>query len=103
MDSKQTGGIDYEEFRNFVDSGEKNDQEDLREAFNILDVDGTGKVTIDQLIKGFQNLGEVLDQEEAQRLMNEANLSGDQDHLNFEEFTRLMNTEHNGEFTLFNH
>ena len=47
IDEKKTGAVDFDEFKNFIESGETNDQEDLREAFNLLDKEGTGNITVE--------------------------------------------------------
>ena len=57
--------------------------EDLRQAFNVFDKDGTGKISAAELRHVMSNLGEKLTEEEVDEMLREADVDGDGE-INYE-------------------
>ncbi|KAH3853236.1 calmodulin-A-like [Dreissena polymorpha] len=91
VDADGSGMIEFPEFltmmvRNMRDI---DTVEDLRQAFNVFDKDGTGKISAAELRHVMSNLGEKLTEEEVDEMLREADVDGDGE-INYEEFVQLM-------------
>lgn len=77
--------IDFEEFlimmgrRTVADDSE----EEMRQAFRVLDADGNGYITPRELHRVMRNLGENLTDEEITEMVKQADLDGD-GRINYE-------------------
>lgn len=67
----------------------ENAEEEMREAFQIFDSDGNGKITSEELRLIMENLGEKLTDEEIDDMVKEADIDGDGE-INYEEFVKMM-------------
>lgn len=88
------GTIDFEEFIQMMPAASRNErdenaEEEMREAFQIFDADGNGKITSEELRLIMENLGEKLTEEEIEDMVKEADIDGDGE-INYEEFVRMM-------------
>jgi Ca2+-binding EF-hand superfamily protein len=93
-DIDNSGSIDFEEFLLMMCSKLKDSvdqQEEARVAFKLFDSDGNGKVDVDELYKAMIQLGETITLEDAQNMLNEADLDGD-GFIDEEEFCKMMST-----------
>jgi calmodulin len=92
VDSNNDGTVDFDEFVILMAKQlkiEQDREEELVEVYKVFDVDGDGKISIDDLIKKFSDLGETLSEEEAARLIKTADKTKDT-YINFTEFVKVM-------------
>merc|ERR1712178_215902 len=66
--------------------------EEIREAFNLFDADNSGKISLRNLRRVAQELGENIDEEELQDMINQADRDGE---INIDEFYRIMKKKGN--------
>lgn len=83
--------IDFLEFLEMMakKGNHTNSEDELIEAFKVFDKDGNGFITSKELKHVMTNLGEKLTIEEAEEMINEADLDGD-GQINYEEFVKMM-------------
>uniref|UniRef100_A0ACB8E8I4 Uncharacterized protein n=1 Tax=Sphaerodactylus townsendi TaxID=933632 RepID=A0ACB8E8I4_9SAUR len=83
--------INFEEFLTMIvkKMNEKDSKEELIKAFQLLDTEGTGKITFENLKNAFGVLGEVISDVEIQEMIDEADRDGDGE-INQQEFLRMM-------------
>lgn len=88
---KDSGKIQFKEFLALVANlmNEKEIKEEMIRAFNLFDVDGTNKITIDNLQDVANQLGENISRNELEEMIQEADLSGD-GTVSAAEFIRIM-------------
>lgn len=86
--------IEFEEFCHLMvkqmAAGE--DEAKLREAFRVLDSDGSGAISREELkviLQSFAAAGEPIEEEQIDELINEADLDGD-GQVSYDEFTKVM-------------
>jgi len=93
MDSDGNGTIEFEEFLDHMlltgNHGEKDQNEELTEAFKIFDKDGNGLISRDELEQVMRSLGERLTTEEVVEMINEADIDGD-GQIDYKEFVNMM-------------
>ena len=61
----------------------------LKEAFELLDKNADGEITVDELTKFFENMGDKLNKGEIQDMINEVDTEGN-GSITFEGFKKLM-------------
>jgi len=93
VDKDGTGMIDFTEFLMMMAlKADYEDAEDqIREAFQVFDGDGNGFINRGELACVMMNLGETLEPEEIQSMIDEADQDGD-GQINYEEFYIMMNS-----------
>jgi len=91
VDVDGNGIIDFTEFLEMMakKGNHTNSEDELIEAFKVFDKDGNGFITSRELKHVMTNLGEKLTIEEAEEMINEADLDGD-GQINYEEFVKMM-------------
>ena len=91
VDSDGTGTIDFPEFLAFLARKMKDSdtEEELIEAFKVFDTDGNELISAAELKQVMESVGEMLDDNEIEEMIKEADLDGD-GHINYEEFVRMM-------------
>ena len=62
----------------------------LKESFELFDKNADGEITVDELTKFFENMGDKLNKGEIQDMINEVDKEGN-GSINFEDFKSLMN------------
>lgn len=72
-----------------VKMAEKDSNEEILKAFRLFDDDETGKISFKNLKRVAKELGENLNDDELQEMIEEADLDGDGE-VNEEEFLRVM-------------
>jgi len=91
MDVDKKGTIDFPEFLNLM--GRKmqygDTHEDLTEPFRAFDKDGNGLISVEDLRRVLISLGEEVTDEEADKMMGEADVDKN-GQVNYEEFIRMM-------------
>ncbi|KAH7104959.1 Ca2+-binding EF-hand superfamily protein [Auriculariales sp. MPI-PUGE-AT-0066] len=71
---------------------ERDPHEEIRRAFNIFDEDKTGKISFKNLRRVAKELGEVLDDDEIQAMIDEFDLDNDGE-ISLNEFIAIMSEE----------
>ncbi len=65
------------------------DEEEIRAAFKVFDMDGNGFISEDELRQTLSNLGEHLSDRELRAMMNQADLNHD-GQIDYNEFSRML-------------
>ena len=86
-------GISFEEFFEWVaeidfESGHKKEELDEK-IFELIDKDGSGTITVDELRSAILSMGEVMTYDDVVQLVHEADRDGD-GAINMEEFVGMM-------------
>ena len=91
FDKNGDGAIDFEEFLIMMEQkmAETKSKLDIDETFKVLDKDGNGFISADELKQVINNLGEKLTDEEVNELIREADIDDD-GQINYEEFVLLL-------------
>ena len=96
IDSSGDGDIDFSEFLEMMTGkmGEKDSREDIEKVFKLFDDDNTNKISFRNLARVAEELGENIDDEELQDMINQADRDGDGE-INIDEFYRIMKKKGN--------
>ena len=93
VDLNGDGEIDFEEFvsmmRLRMDERHQDPEEDLREAFNMFDADGSGFIDREEVRILMKKLAQTLTDDEIDAIMDAADSDGDGE-ISFEEFKHMM-------------
>lgn len=91
VDADGNGMIDFAEFVTLMARKMNNaDKEnEIREAFNVYDKDGSGKISKDDLLATMRALGAQLSDQAAEQMIEEADSNGDGE-IAFDEFKKLL-------------
>ena len=94
IDKDMDGQIDYNEFLRLMSTKLKDaqTQDELFEAFTVFDKKGNKYFTAKELTEVSHTLKCQFSAEDISEMIAVANLNGDQ-HINFEEFVRIMLTQ----------
>merc|ERR1712178_280466 len=94
VDNDGNGTIEFGEFLEMMTCkmGEKDTREDIEKVFKLFDDDNTGKISLRNLRRVAQELGENIDEEELQDMINQADRDGE---INIDEFYRIMKKKGN--------
>merc|ERR1712232_963054 len=90
------GTIEFGEFLEMMTGkmGEKDTREDIEKVFKLFDDDNTNKISFRNLARVAEELGENIDDEELQDMINQADRDGDGE-INIDEFYRIMKKKGN--------
>ena len=96
IDSDGNGTIEFKEFIGTMTGkmGEKDSREDIVKVFAMFDDDSTNKISFRNLARVAEELGEAVDDEELQDMINQSDKDGDGE-INFDEFYRIMKKKGN--------
>merc|ERR1712086_1239624 len=74
IDSDGNGSIEFQEFLEMMTGkmGEKDPREDIEKVFKLFDDDNTNKISFRNLARVAEELGENIDDEELQDMINQA-------------------------------
>ena len=75
-------------------AGEKDSREDIEKVFKLFDDDNPNKISFRNLARVAEELGENIDDEELQDMINQADRDGDGE-INIDEFYRIMKKKGN--------
>ena len=91
VDENADGVVNFDEFIHMVEPLAPGDdpEADLRRAFVMLDVDGDGYLTGDELRAAIDDTGAGIPEEEVKAILSGADADGD-GRISFEEFRTLM-------------
>merc|ERR1711934_1298952 len=96
IDNDGNGTIEFSEFLGMMTAkmGEKDSREDIEKVFKLFDDDSSTKITFKNLACVAEGLGETIDDEELQDMINQADRDGD-GAINADEFYRIMKKKGN--------
>ena len=96
VDSSGDGDIDFSEFLEMMTGkmGEKDSREDVVKVFKLFDDDNTGKITLRNIRRVSQELGETIDDDELMDMLMQADRDGDGE-LDMDEFYRIVKKKGN--------
>ncbi|PKA55452.1 Caltractin [Apostasia shenzhenica] len=91
VDKDGNGAIDFEEFVCMMTSKieERDTQEELKKAFQIIDQDSDGRISVEDITKISLELGESFTREEIMEMIEVADFDGDGD-VDEKEFVSIM-------------
>lgn len=95
IDPDQTGILDFPEFISLMARKMKdvNPEEELREAFQVLDKEKLGYMTTNELKHVVVKWGEAFSEEEAEQMIREADPDGT-GKVQYEDFIKLLTTRY---------
>merc|ERR1712153_9545 len=87
VDNDGNGTIEFGEFLGMMTAkmGEKDTREDIEKVFKLFGDDNTNKISFRNLARVAEELGETIDDEELQDMINQADRDGDGE-INLDEF-----------------
>merc|ERR1711953_1606957 len=96
IDNDGNDTIEFAEFLEMMTGkmGEKDSREDIEKGFKLVDDDNTNKISFRNLARVAEELGENIDDEELQDMINQADRDGDGE-INIDEFYRIMKKKGN--------
>ena len=91
VDLNQDGKIDFDEFMILMtnNSPETQAEEEVINAFRVFDKEGNGLIASSELKHIMMTIGDKMSEEEAEEMVNEADIDED-GMINYEEFVRMM-------------
>ena len=91
VDLNQDGLIDFDEFMILMtnNSPETQAEEEVINAFRVFDKEGNGLIASSELKHIMMTIGDKMTEEEADEMVNEADIDED-GMINYEEFVRMM-------------
>merc|ERR1711998_63310 len=92
VDKDNSGTIEFEEFVDLMARTNKTHEqmeEEIKNAFLTFDADGSGYITREELIETLTTMGDPVDEETINGMIQEADVDGD-GKINYEEFTKIM-------------
>ncbi|XP_014496288.1 calcium-binding protein CML24 [Vigna radiata var. radiata] len=89
LDRNGDGYIDLKEFGEFHSGGGGGDGRELREAFELYDLDKNGLISAKELHSVMRRLGEKCSLSDCRRMIGNVDADGD-GSVNFEEFKKMM-------------
>ena len=91
VDLNQDGKIDFDEFMTLMlrNSPETQTEDEVINAFRVFDKEGKGLISSAELKHIMMTIGDKMTEEEADEMVNEADIDED-GMINYEEFVRMM-------------
>lgn len=93
IDINGDGCVDIDEFRELYQTimDERDEEEDMKEAFNVFDQNGDGFITVDELRSVLVSLGikQGRTVEECKKMIMKVDVDGD-GRVNYKEFKQMM-------------
>eukprot|EP01017_Pseudomicrothorax_dubius_P045759 TRINITY_DN7963_c0_g2_i1.p1 TRINITY_DN7963_c0_g2~~TRINITY_DN7963_c0_g2_i1.p1 ORF type:complete len:196 (-),score=57.57 TRINITY_DN7963_c0_g2_i1:187-774(-) len=91
MDSDGNNAIDFREFLDMMTArlSDKDSRSDLEKVFKLFDNEGHGRISIKNLRRVARELGETMDDNELQEMIDRADIDGD-GFVTFEDFYGIM-------------
>lgn len=77
FDINTTGTIDFNEFLSLVGDWMSNDENQIRDAFEVFDKEGNGYLSLEQLKRALTMYGEAFTDAEAEEFFKEIDVDGD--------------------------
>lgn len=93
IDANKDGFVDIDEFGLLYETimDEKDEEEDMREAFNVFDQNGDGFITVEELRSVLQSLGlkQGRTLEDCKKMISKVDVDGD-GRVDYKEFKQMM-------------
>ncbi|OMP11507.1 Calcium-binding EF-hand [Corchorus capsularis] len=94
MDKDGNGYVDLDEFLAFQANGNSDDgsqcgEKELKDAFDLYDMDKNGLISVTELHAMLKRLGEKCSLSDCKRMIKQVDKDGD-GNVNFEEFKKMM-------------
>ncbi|KAJ7944418.1 calmodulin-like protein 1 [Quillaja saponaria] len=89
MDTDGDGFIDFKEFIEMFDAGEKVKPADIQSAFQVFDLDGNGKISAKELFQVLKKLGEGCSLSSCKNVVKGVDTNGD-GLIDVNEFMKMM-------------
>ena len=91
MDRDRSKKIEYSEFEECFGNNFENtiSEDELKESFRLFDKDGNGFISREELMRVMCTLGETLSEEEAQEIIDQADIDKD-GNIDYHEFSIMM-------------
>jgi len=91
LDADRDGFVDLGEFEAFHarGQGQRDMDPELRDAFDVYDINGDGRISVPELSKVLGRIGEGCSTEECERMIDSVGVEGD-GSVGFEEFKKMM-------------
>lgn len=92
IDKDGDGYIDFDEFVEFHMGGASSSgdgSKELKDAFDLFDVDKNGLISVQELHSVLRKLGEKCSKNDCEKMIKKVDADGD-GHVNFEEFKKMM-------------
>ncbi|PRQ45614.1 putative EF-hand domain pair protein [Rosa chinensis] len=86
FDKDGDGRIDLDEFAEVLNGGST---KDLRDAFDLYDLDKNGRISAKELHEVLKRLGQKCSLKDCEKMIRSVDADGDR-HVNFEEFKKMM-------------
>ncbi|XP_050374440.1 calcium-binding protein CML24-like [Argentina anserina] len=86
FDKDGDGRIDLDEFAEILNGGST---KDLRDAFDLYDLDKNGRISAGELHEVLKRLGQKCSRKDCAKMIASVDADGD-GHVNFEEFKKMM-------------
>ena len=79
VDKDNSGGVCFDEFCDMMIQKEQNSdpEREILEAFKVFDVDGSGTISCEELVRILTNLGEKVTKEQVEAMIKEVDVDGD--------------------------
>jgi len=96
LDADHDGFVDLGEFQAFHAPGGGRDLDaELRDAFDVYDINGDGRISVPELSKVLGRIGEGCSTEECERMIASVGVDGD-GYVGFQEFKKMMAPDSSG-------
>ncbi|KAK1660798.1 hypothetical protein QYE76_048957 [Lolium multiflorum] len=92
LDADRDGYVDLGEFAAFHARGERDLDAELRDAFDVYDINGDGRISVAELSKVLGRIGEGCSTDECERMVASVDVDGD-GCVSFEEFKKMMSID----------
>ncbi|KAK4522589.1 hypothetical protein GAYE_PCTG10G0479 [Galdieria yellowstonensis] len=95
LDKDGSGMILYEDFERVVSQkmAERDPEQEILKAFKLFDTDDSGGISLEDLRRVADELGESISNEELQEMIDEADRTGRRE-INYEDFSRILKRSH---------
>ncbi|KAK1660809.1 hypothetical protein QYE76_048968 [Lolium multiflorum] len=92
LDSDRNGYVDLGEFTAFHAPGGRDLDAELRDAFDVYDINGDGRISVAELSKVLGRIGEGCSTEECERMIASVGVDGE-GFVGFQEFKKMMSPD----------
>lgn len=93
IDSDSNGEIDFEEFLTIMSSRMSDSEKSIETVFRIFDGSGEGKITVEDLKRIAEEVGDNPTAEDLQEMIDLVQEGEKKDFVNFEEFTKIVTSK----------